>query len=584
MTGGINSTAGEAGLFDVNGDGRIDLVRSTYNAAGELTARTALLAKADGTFEAALTGVSKNGQISLGELSRADVNGDGLEDLVFRGADNKLRYALGDATKATGYGAWSAAVAGLSGTGFADALQLADVNGDGKADLIWVKAGTDGKPTGTATVQLATGTASAARFAAAVAGGINSTAGEAGLVDINGDGRIDLVRGRTSADGVLVPTSVFSALSNGTFSPTSLAGLAVNGSLTFGDQVYADINGDGVDDSVFRDVNNVFTVALGSENATTKAVTFGNFRSLGVTVPTGFDFKSTVVFADINGDKELDLLWSNATQLNGEIVIQRNASNGTTIGFSNNNSDNSTSNMKDSAAGAGSLDDVNGDGRMDLIRTVGALQTVRLGQPNGSLGPSRSLIERPYVAPWDTTTLDLSSVANTRAEIFGDGRSQTLIGTGWSDVLWGEGGNDSLDGGAGSDLLYGGEGNDTLTGGLGNDTMFGEAGNDILRGGDGDDALHGGAGNDTLTGGAGADRFVFTEAGFGKDIVTDFAGGPAVGDVLNFSTSMFASWAALLAKTSQVGSDTLITISANESVTFKNFNLSSLNQNDVKFI
>jgi len=48
-----------------------------------------------------------------------------------------------------------------------------------------------------------------------------------------------------------------------------------------------------------------------------------------------------------------------------------------------------------------------------------------------------------------------------------------------------------------------------VTGGAGNDRLFGWAGKDTLSGKGGDDVLSGGLGNDTLSGGAGKDGFVF---------------------------------------------------------------------------
>ncbi|MCA3160225.1 MAG: hypothetical protein ING31_11640, partial [Burkholderiales bacterium] len=135
-----------------------------------------------------------------------------------------------------------------------------------------------------------------------------------------------------------------------------------------------------------------------------------------------------------------------------------------------------------------------------------------------------------------------------------------------------------------ANMLVATAGNDTITGYATNDTINGLAGNDAIFGGSGNDTLDGGVGNDTLTGGVGADRFIFTSAGFGKDAILDFEGGAAVGDVLEFSTAMFANWAALLIKTAQVGADTVITVNTNDTVTLKDFTLSTLNQNDAKFI
>ena len=96
------------------------------------------------------------------------------------------------------------------------------------------------------------------------------------------------------------------------------------------------------------------------------------------------------------------------------------------------------------------------------------------------------------------------------------------------------GGNDVITTGAGNDRLYGGAGNDVLNGGGGNDKLYGQAGNDRITGG---------AGNDTMSGGAGNDTFVFRPH-FGKDVITDFSAGPAVGDVIEMH-GLFHSLAAV---------------------------------------
>jgi Ca2+-binding RTX toxin-like protein len=223
----------------------------------------------------------------------------------------------------------------------------------------------------------------------------------------------------------------------------------------------------------------------------------------------------------------------------------------------------------------------------------------------------------------------------------------SLSGGAGNDTLYGLDGNDTLNGGAGSDKLYGGLGNDTyivdlatdviseaanagtdsvqssvsfilaanlenltltgtaaingmgntganiitgnsginnLSGNAGNDTLDGLAGNDGLIGGAGLDRLIGGAGNDMLTGGTESDTFVFA-AGFGKDTITDFNAATGVNhDVLQFSTAVFANWTALLAATTQVGTDLVITQNASNTIILKNVTLSSFTSDDAIFI
>ncbi|AIG00807.1 type I secretion target [Pseudomonas fluorescens] len=133
--------------------------------------------------------------------------------------------------------------------------------------------------------------------------------------------------------------------------------------------------------------------------------------------------------------------------------------------------------------------------------------------------------------------------------IEGTAQADSLIGTSGRDLMFGQAGNDTLSGGAGNDLLHGGEGNDTLLGGTGNDQLYGGAGNDILVGGQG---------NDLLSGGVGSDVFVFDQAGFGQDRISDFNIHQNGLDVLVFSKSLFASVDAVLSAASQQDNDTVI--------------------------
>ena len=152
-------------------------------------------------------------------------------------------------------------------------------------------------------------------------------------------------------------------------------------------------------------------------------------------------------------------------------------------------------------------------------------------------------------------------------------------------------------------LTYTGAGNFTGTGnGLAN-TITGGAGNDTLSGNGGNDTLIGGAGNDRLSGGGGQDTFVFApvnptntggvyNAGFGKDIITDFTANQnnANHDILQLSASMFAAGttaASLAAGTAhnvagglvtvaQSGGSVVITVDPTDSITLNNVTLATL--------
>ncbi|WP_416193595.1 Ig-like domain-containing protein [Nitrobacter sp. TKz-YC01] len=103
-------------------------------------------------------------------------------------------------------------------------------------------------------------------------------------------------------------------------------------------------------------------------------------------------------------------------------------------------------------------------------------------------------------------------------------------------------------------------------------TIVGSTGNDTLKSTTGDDFLVGNGGDDT---------FVFAD-NFGNDTIKDF---DAVGwrhDTIEFSKSVFDSFADVLSHASQVGQDVVIS-TGNDSLTLKNAKLTDFNQYDFHF-
>jgi Ca2+-binding RTX toxin-like protein len=141
--------------------------------------------------------------------------------------------------------------------------------------------------------------------------------------------------------------------------------------------------------------------------------------------------------------------------------------------------------------------------------------------------------------------------------------------------------------GAGSDTLSNFE---NLTGSARNDTLTGDGNANILSGLAGNDVEMGGTGNDTLMGGAGndallemqVDSFVF-DAGFGKDLIADFAASGASHDKIDFSTAMFANFAAVHSHMAQVGPNVVITHDGANAITVKGVTVASLTAADFTF-
>ncbi|MDQ0423557.1 Ca2+-binding RTX toxin-like protein [Peteryoungia aggregata LMG 23059] len=127
------------------------------------------------------------------------------------------------------------------------------------------------------------------------------------------------------------------------------------------------------------------------------------------------------------------------------------------------------------------------------------------------------------------------------------------------------------------------EGDDLIEGFSGADVIDGKAGADVILGADGNDVIDGGLGDDIISTGSGNDTIVF-RPDFGVDTVSDFQAGAASDDVIEFAGGLFTDFEAVLASATEVGSDTIISYDAHNSITLKDVALSSLHQDDFRFV
>jgi hypothetical protein len=88
-------------------------------------------------------------------------------------------------------------------------------------------------------------------------------------------------------------------------------------------------------------------------------------------------------------------------------------------------------------------------------------------------------------------------------------------------------------------------------------------------------------GNDVMVGKGGADTFVFA-SNFGKDVITDFTAGGPSHDTVQFSKSVFDSFASVLSHAAQSGTDVVIS-TGSDTLTLKNTKVDALHSNDFHF-
>ncbi len=375
-------------------------------------------------------------------LDTADINGDGIVDIVTHQDQDRLVVLLGEGAAGLGDGTFAAPVlaSGVGNFRSPTVLELADLTGDGELDVLLDAFGTitiwPGDGTGDFGNPTRVGPASISRVQPH---------------DLDHDGDLDLVATRGS------PVTIVVLWSDGA------GGFVTGAESTLGlvaqELRLADVSGDGIDDFVSTAPSSAggLLVALGLGDA---AGPLGLF-SAPMTVPLGY-FANRLHVHDVDGDARLDLIAGHLTGPGPHFsVVKGRASGGTgPTAFSPAAAfplrgyrglrfgDFDRDGIADAVAG-GNLDsvltfgqgrggigngallstggaivrggqpvaaDLNADGLLDLA-VGGSLVEVRLGQGDGSFAPSE------YYSPGSGT-----GSATHLADVNGDGGLDLVIG------------------------------------------------------------------------------------------------------------------------------------------------------------
>ena len=123
-------------VADVNGDGKPDLLVTNECSSGCTNGSVSvLLGNGDGTFQTAVS-YGSGGEYAL-SVAVADVNGDGKPDmLVANDCASGCTNGLVSVLLGNGDGTFQTAVSYSSGGVDAWAVAVGDMNGDGKPDLV----------------------------------------------------------------------------------------------------------------------------------------------------------------------------------------------------------------------------------------------------------------------------------------------------------------------------------------------------------------------------------------------------------------------------------------------------------------
>ena len=286
---------------DFNGDGKKDLATSNRGSNDV----SVLLGNGDGTFQAARSFPAGGGASYVGV---GDFNRDGIQDLVTADYNTGTVSVL----RGVGDGTFLAPQSFPAGGINPNCLAVGELNGDGAQDLAVAVFGGNTPDARTAAVLLGTGTGA---FQPAV-----SYSAERGplwveLGDLNGDGKQDMLVANFGQDTM----SLLLGNGDGTFQterslpggacsapPCGAAALAVG-----------DFNGDGLQDLVIVDYYSFeVAVMLGNGDATFAAPVAYH---VGPPSPATSS-PATVAVADFNDDGVLDLAVPNWTYNTGDVV------------------------------------------------------------------------------------------------------------------------------------------------------------------------------------------------------------------------------------------------------------------------
>jgi hypothetical protein len=298
----VGGAAFAVAVADLNGDGKPDLVVATLTSTVGV-----LLGNGDGTFGPEVPYAS-GGSIST-SVAIADVNGDGKPDLVVTNEEGQVFGGLVDVLLGNGDGTLQPAVTYASGGGDAWSVAIVDVNGDGKADLVVANVCSQSSCSthGVVSVLLGNGNGTFQTAATYDSGGFQAFS--VAVADVNGDGKLDIAVANVASDNV----GVLLGNGDGTFQPAVT--YAPGGILGQGPQsvALADVNGDGKPDLLVANcasnrirscgaAHGVAGVLLGNGDGTFQPAV--TFGSAGYSA-------WAVAAADVNGDGRPDLLIAN---------------------------------------------------------------------------------------------------------------------------------------------------------------------------------------------------------------------------------------------------------------------------------
>ena len=337
---GANSLPNALALADVNGDGRLDVI-----TANSVSNTVGVLAGLPGGSLGPVTLYAVGAGSVPNAVVLADVNEDGRLDIVTANyGTNSVGVLLGVAGGSFGPVATYGVGVGSGPYGVA----VGDVNNDGHPDIVSANYGSH-------TIGVLLGL-SGGSFATAstYSTGTNSFPSSVVIADFDRDGRPDLATASTGATAV----GILRGLAGGGFQ--AVANRLLSTTISPTDIAVADINGDGWPDLV---TSNNGPNGLGSVGL---LVSSGTGSFFDRTYPTGTAEPLGVAVGDLTGDGRLDYVTANTytTLPASNVTVFAPGAVGSTP-TSTRYGTTTLSSATDVALG-----DLNGDGRLDIVMSL----------------------------------------------------------------------------------------------------------------------------------------------------------------------------------------------------------------------